>query len=148
MLYEYITTYTAYVNHEHSESCYSYIRITCWQSYYDNAHQASISFLSALNDHPIILTLIVITIIVGLIYLWLHSYELTVTDKRVYGKVAWDKRVDLPIDSISAISTTNILKGITVATSSGRISFLIIKNADKIYSAINNLLIERQNKDK
>ena len=30
MLYEYITTYTAYVNHEHSESCYSYIRITCW----------------------------------------------------------------------------------------------------------------------
>ena len=80
----------------------------------------------------------------GLIYLWLRSYELTVTDKRIYGKVAWGKRVDLPVDSVSATATTHVLKGVSVSTSSGRISFRIIKNADEIYKVMNSLLIERQ----
>lgn len=80
----------------------------------------------------------------GLIYLWLHSYELTVTDKRIYGKVAFGKRVDLPVDSISAISTVRLFKGVSVSTASGKISFLVIKNADEIYTVMNNLLIERQ----
>ena len=35
-------------------------------------------------------------------------------------------------------------KGVSVSTSSGRISFLVIKNADAIYKIMNNLLIERQ----
>lgn len=80
----------------------------------------------------------------GLIYLWLRSYELTVTDKRIYGKVAWGKRVDLPVDSVSATATISLFKGVSVSTSSGRISFLVIKNADAIYKIMNNLLIERQ----
>ncbi|MBQ8210547.1 MAG: SHOCT domain-containing protein [Clostridia bacterium] len=82
----------------------------------------------------------------GLIYLWLRSYELTVTDKRVYGKVQFGKRVDLPVDSVSATATIQLLKGVSVSTSSGKISFLAIKNANEIYSTINNLLIERQQK--
>ena len=47
----------------------------------------------------------------GLIYLWLRSYEMTVTDKRVYGKVAWGKRVDLPLDSVSSTATIGLFKG-------------------------------------
>ncbi len=78
-----------------------------------------------------------------LIYLWLRSYELIVTDKRIYGRVAWGKRVDLPLDSVSATATTT-LKGVSVSTSSGRISFRLIKNADAIYQTINGLLIARQ----
>jgi len=73
----------------------------------------------------------------------MRSYEMTVTDKRVYGKTAFGKRVDLPIDSISAIGS-RWPKGIAVATSSGKIAFLIIKNRDEIRDCISGLLIERQ----
>jgi len=79
-----------------------------------------------------------------LIYFWLRSYEMTVTNKRVFGKVAWGKRVDLPLDSVSAISTTSLLKGISVSTASGRISFLLVKNSDDIYRIMNKLLLARQ----
>ena len=75
--------------------------------------------------------------------LWLKSYNIVVTDKRIYGKTSWGKHVDLPVDSVSAIST-NIFKGIAVATSSGKIAFNFIRNREDIYSAINNLIISRQ----
>lgn len=89
-----------------------------------------------------------IVVLLGiLVYFWLRSYELTVTNKRVFGRVAWGKRVDLPMDSISAIATVNLLKGISVSTSSGRISFLLVKNASEIYEVINNLLITRQREE-
>ncbi len=81
-----------------------------------------------------------------LVFLWLRSYELTVTDKRIFGRVAWGKRVDLPQDSVTAISTVSVLKGITASTPSGAIKFLLIKNADEIYQTMNDLLIERQNR--
>ena len=86
----------------------------------------------------------VFALIGGLVYLWLRSYELTVTDKRIFGKVAWGKRVDLPVDSVSATASLRFLNGVSVSTSSGRISFRALKNADAIYQVINNLLIERQ----
>ena len=82
----------------------------------------------------------------GIIYLWLRSYELTITDKRIFGKVAWGKRVDLPVDSISATASIGLLKGVSISTSSGRISFLLIKNVEDIYKIINDLIIERQNR--
>ncbi len=84
----------------------------------------------------------------GLIFLWLRSYELTVTDKRIFGKVAFGKRVDLPVDSVSATATIQLLKGVAVSTSSGKISFLAIKNASEIYEVINSLLIDRQKNEK
>ena len=98
-------------------------------------------------EHYVPLSLIPIaslTLIGGLIYLWLSSYELTITDKRVYGKVAFGKRVDLPVDSVSATATIGLFKGVSVSTSSGKISFLAIKNANEIYEVINNLLVDRQ----
>ena len=80
----------------------------------------------------------------GCIYFLLRSYELTVTDKRIFGKVIFGKRVDLPFDSISSTSTISLFKGVAVATSSGRISFLAVKNSEEIFDKINALLIERQ----
>lgn len=80
-----------------------------------------------------------------IIYAWLRSYKMTVTDKRVYGKTAFGKRVDLPVDSVSAIGS-RWSKGVAVSTSSGRISFLMIKNRDEIHNCVSKLLIERQNK--
>ena len=65
--------------------------------------------------------------------------------KRVYGKTSFGKRVDLPLDVVSAISLS-WFKGIAVATASGRISFLLIKNRDELYRVVSELLIKRQGK--
>ena len=89
---------------------------------------------------------LMLSLIGVLLFLWMRSYELTVTDKRVYGKVAFGKRVDLPLDSISATSTISLLKGVAVSTASGKISFLVIKNAAEIYETVSALMIERQQK--
>lgn len=80
-----------------------------------------------------------------IVFWWLSKTEMTVSDKRVFGKTVYGKRVDLPLDSISAIGS-RWPKGIAVATSSGRISFLMIKNRDEIRNCVSELLIERQNK--
>lgn len=85
--------------------------------------------------------LVIISLFVGA---WLKSYSLTVTDKRVYGDTSWGKRVDLPVDSISAVASSG-MKGIAVATSSGRIVFKFIKNRDEVSRVIGDLLINRQN---
>lgn len=74
----------------------------------------------------------------------LNSSELVVTDKRVYGKTAFGKRVDLPLDSISAVST-GIFKRISVATSAGEIHFYELQNREEVHECINKLLIQRQN---
>lgn len=87
---------------------------------------------------------VAIIIIVVAVQLWHRSYKLTVTDKRIYGAIILGRRVDLPVDSVSAVSKIGLLKGISIGTSSGRICFLFIKNVDEIYRRINNLLIERQ----
>lgn len=93
----------------------------------------------------VVLSLVFAAIIGGIVYLWLSKIELIVTDKRVYGKAAFGKRVDLPLDSISAVGS-GWPKGIAVSTSSGKIAFLAIKNRDDLHKCISNLLIERQNK--
>lgn len=69
--------------------------------------------------------------------------ELCVTDKRVYGKTAFGKRVDLPIDKISSVGTC-IPQGIMVATSSGAIRFWLLTNREEVYNAISSLLGNRQ----
>lgn len=71
--------------------------------------------------------------------------ELVVTDKRVYGTAIFKKRVDLPVDSISAVGTS-WARGIAVSSSSGRVSFFFIKNNTEIHSCISQVLLERQNK--
>ena len=87
--------------------------------------------------------LIVDTVI---LFLYVGNCEMTVTNFRVYGKAAFGKRVDLPIDSISAIGRS-FPKAVSVGTSSGRISFVLLENPEAVYAAIGQLLIERQKKN-
>jgi len=82
-----------------------------------------------------------------LLYLWWAKYELTITDKRVFGKVLFGIRVDLPLDSISSVGTS-FLWGVDFGTSSGRIHFKFMKNKSEIHTMINTLLIERQKTEK
>ena len=71
------------------------------------------------------------------------SCTLTVTDKRVYGKASFRRRVDLPIDSVSSVGTS-MFHGIDIGTSSGRISFKAIENNIQLHEVISKLLIDRQ----
>ena len=91
----------------------------------------------------IIIPLLPLVIIGTLIYVITSKIELIVTDKRVYGTAIFSKRVDLPLDMISAVGTS-AFKGVAVTTSSGAIKFVFIKNNYEIHKAISNLLIQRQ----
>lgn len=78
---------------------------------------------------------------------WLGKIELVVTNKRVYGCAAFGKRVDLPLDSISAVGT-GWLNGIIITTASGAISFMLMDNKDELHKCISKLLMERQDENK
>ena len=84
-------------------------------------------------------------IVAGCVTYAFNRTEIIVTNLRVYGNSVFGKRVDLPIDSISAVGSC-WPNGIAIATSSGRISFLMIKNRDEIHKYVSDLVIERQGK--
>ena len=70
------------------------------------------------------------------------SNSLYITNKRIYGKAMFGRRVDLPVDSISAVGS-GLFKGITITSASGRISFLCLANRDEIHCAVSDLLANR-----
>ncbi|MBP3937097.1 MAG: SHOCT domain-containing protein [Clostridia bacterium] len=146
---DYDNAYERYLEHQEDGDCGWYYESweKCWacEAIEDSSTKLGYALAETFeDDFEVIIPVAALALVGGLIYLWLRSYELTVTDKRIYGKVAWGKRVDLPVDSVSATATIRVLKGVSVSTSSGRISFRVIKNADEIYKVLNNLLIERQ----
>lgn len=90
--------------------------------------------------------LIVVLAIVGfVIYKRWSKVQITVTDKRVYGFDAMGKRVDLPLDSITAVGTS-MFSGLAVTTASGAIKFAMLKNRDELHEEISKLLVARQEK--
>jgi len=89
----------------------------------------------------------ILAIIGYIVYLCWSKVSITVTDKRVYGNSVTGKRVDLPLDSITAVGTS-LFSGLAVTTASGVIKFFGLKNRDQLYKVISNLLIERQGQGK
>lgn len=138
-----------YLDHQEREYCYVNKTDICRHCEFIESNPSKVIYILSEFDYDWVLPLsmsplVSITLIGILLYLALRSYELVVTDKRVYGKVAWGKQVDLPVDAISATATLRFFKGVSVSTASGRISFLAIKNATEIYKVLSDLLIERQ----
>ena len=87
---------------------------------------------------------LIAAVVIAVLFRFIYSQtEIIVSNRRVYGKTAFGKQVDLPLDSISAVGTS-LLKGIAVSSSSGKIAFNFINNRDDIKAAITNLLLERQ----
>lgn len=78
-----------------------------------------------------------------LVWLAYRNNSITVTYKRVTGRTAWNKMVELPRNQISAISLGGI-KGVAVATSSGLVRFSLIANRDEIFRAVSELLKSTQ----
>ena len=78
------------------------------------------------------------------LYFWLGHCEIVVTNARVYGKVAFGKQVDLPIDSISSVGRSPLLRAVSVGTSSGAIRFYLVQKHTEIYDVISTLIRNRQ----
>lgn len=111
-----------------------------WFEYTSPLHMASIQD----GAFFIVYLFPIISVITAIIIYWAYSnVTLTVTDKRVFGTTAFGKRVDLPLDSISAVGTSS-LNGISITTASGYIKFKFIGNRNDIYTEISQLLIDRQ----
>ena len=86
--------------------------------------------------------------LIFLLYYWIIcKMQITVTDKRVYGKTIFGRSVDLPIDSISAVGS-GMFNKIVVATSSGIIKFFFIENSQAVREEILQLLMLRQDEKK
>lgn len=83
-------------------------------------------------------------VVAVIIYFCISKVDIVITNNRVYGKAIFGKRVDLPMDTISAVGTS-FLKGIDVGTSAGRIHFKGISNNNEIHAEISKLLNNRQN---
>lgn len=64
---------------------------------------------------------------------------ITITDKRVIGKANFGKRVDLPLNQISAVGQ-GIMSSIAIATSSGRIHFWFLDNRDEVFEGLSDLI--------
>ena len=102
------------------------------------------SFITCFFEFAIII-MIPVGIVDIVIYNMVSKTELVITDKRVYGKAMFGKRVDLPVDSISAVGTS-MLNGVSVATSAGKIQFLGMMNRDDIHKVLSDLIVARQNR--
>lgn len=77
-------------------------------------------------------------------YKWFYAgrTSITITDKRIYGKAAFGKEVDLPLSSVVMIRKGG-KKKMTISTSGGKVRFVGIKNRNEVYSAIQTLLAIR-----
>lgn len=75
--------------------------------------------------------IIVLAIVAFVIYKRWSKVQITVTNKRVYGFDAMGKRVDLPLDSITAVGTS-IFSGLAVTTASGAINSPCSKTSRRI----------------
>ena len=97
------------------------------------------------NRNKIIIIFTLLGLFFGLLILFLSviNSKIFVTNKRVYGISMFYHRIDLPLDSISMVSTS-FLHGIAVGTSSGTIHFLGILNKLEIHKEISKLLNNRQ----
>ena len=89
--------------------------------------------------------IIILSIVAFVIYNRWKKVQITVTDKRVYGVDGKGKRVDLPLDSITAIGT-GLFSSLAVNTPSGSIKFAMLKNRDELHEEISKLIVKRQDK--
>lgn len=80
-----------------------------------------------------------------LTYFAIKGSEIVVEKDNVYSRAMFGTRVDLPVDSISAIGVAP-LKSISVSTSSGAIRFCAIENVHEVKNVITALVKERQRK--
>lgn len=108
-----------------------------------SAIAAVISFILMICGKFVFLVVLLLALIVLCFFLCCFC-SLTITDKRVTGKVPVGKRVDLPISHITAVSSE--IGCIIITTPTGAIRFYFVADKDKAYSELNRLIIESHGK--
>ena len=106
--------------------------------------ECRIELLSVLS----ICTIITIAFVALGIVLYLRNKKIsmTVTNKRIFGIVAFNKRVDIPLDAIQSVKT-NRRSGLIIQTSSlSNPRFTRLKNRDELYELISKILVIKQEK--
>lgn len=84
-----------------------------------------------------------IAVLLFVLCLMVFKIQIVVTDRRVVYSGCFGHRVDLPLDSISAVRRS-IFNGIAVVTPSCVLRTVFIKDADEVRKEICKLLIQRQ----
>ena len=87
---------------------------------------------------------LLVSIVVGFIYLINRNCELEITESSVKGRALFGKEVVLPLDMVSAYSTRRFLSVVAVATSSGITKFALIENYKEIGDVLSQLIHQRQ----
>ena len=96
------------------------------------------------EDAVIMYGIFLVPLVCGCFAVWMFSnVELVITDRRAYGRASFGRRIDLPLDSITAIGMS-FMKDIAITTASGSVKFGCIKNRDEIYDVVSKLLMDRQ----
>ncbi len=73
-----------------------------------------------------------------------HRSFIIITDRRAIGRMSSGKQLDIPIDKISAISTTGG-GGINISSSSGTMKFRGIANNEELREIIRKLIVPNSN---
>jgi len=76
--------------------------------------------------------------------LWISKTELTITNKRIYGKKAYGKTFEVRLDDVSFVNNS-FPGGIVLNCVAGQIKIPNIQNRDRACAFIRKLLLERQN---
>ena len=97
------------------------------------------SFSKAIGFGFLSLLISMIGLFLGIFFLQCFC-SLTITNKRVTGKVPIGKRIDLPIQHVTAVASA--IGAIKITTPTGVITFWLIDNKDKAYSELNRLIME------
>lgn len=90
------------------------------------------------------LTVGIITIIAGvLIKVNTEKCEITVTDKRIFGKTAQNKEVDIPLNQITGLHSC-LFDGISIASIGNICNFHCMENHEDVTKAISYILANPQ----
>lgn len=109
-------------------------------SNYDLAY--NVKYILSVPCKLYLLPILVLTAIVNIIF-YISDFSITVYQDKVIGQAIFKKQVSLPMDSITAASTS-MFHGVAVSTASGLIKFLMIENNKEIYTEINKIVEDRQ----
>ena len=119
--------------------------------YYYNNYMGKYDFMSSVDEWIwglpstyVGLTFLFIAVVALVVFLVAVKTQIVVTNSRVYGRTYFGHKIDLPLDSISAVGS-RWFNTISVSTSSSKIEFPFISGSREIHQTICELLVQRQN---
>lgn len=108
----------------------------------------SVVYVSSFWEFPyvyIAIGCLAISALLLIFYFMTSKMYLLITNKHVCGRTYFGRKIDVPVDSISSVSST-LFKGVSITAASRKTSFLLIENSEKMRSLLYQLLTDKQNR--